>query len=97
VRLVMTFNHLGYHELEDLARPRGAADRAALAVSGDDPAAVAAVADLVNHLGFDPVPAGDLAASQALQPESAIFGIHLDAASMRRRLAERQQQPDQAA
>jgi 8-hydroxy-5-deazaflavin:NADPH oxidoreductase len=97
VRLVKTFNHLGYHQLEDLPRPRGAADRAALAICGDDPAAVAAVCALVDRLGFDPVPAGDLAASQALQPESAIFGIHLDAASMRRRLAEEQQQPDQAA
>ena len=92
-----TFNHLGYHQLEDLSRPRGAADRAALAVSGDDPDAVAAVADLVDRLGFDPVPAGHLAASCALQPGSVIFGTHLDAAGMRRRLTEEQQQPDQAA
>jgi len=97
VRLVKTFNHLGYHQLEDLPRPCGAADRAALADSGDDPAAVAAAAVLVDRLGFDPVPAGDLAASRVLQPESAIFGTHLDAAGMRRRLADEQQQPDQAA
>jgi 8-hydroxy-5-deazaflavin:NADPH oxidoreductase len=69
-RLVKTFNHLGYHQLEALPRPQGAADRAALAISGDDPQAVTVVADLVDRLGFDPVSAGDLAASHALQPES---------------------------
>jgi predicted dinucleotide-binding enzyme len=96
VRLVKTFNHLGYHQLEDLPRPRGAADRAALAISGDDPDAVATVADLVDHLGFDPIAAGHLAASHVLQPDSAIFGTGLAAATMQRHLAE-DQQPNRAA
>jgi len=96
VRLVKTFNHLGYHQLEDLPRPHGAADRAALAISGDDPDAVAVVADLVDRLGFDPCPAGDLAGSHALQPDSAIFGTGLDATGMQRHLAE-DQQPNRAA
>jgi 8-hydroxy-5-deazaflavin:NADPH oxidoreductase len=96
VRLVKTFNHLGYHQLEDLPRPRGATDRAALAISGDDPDAVAVVADLVDRLGFDPVPAGTLAGSHAVQPDSAIFGTGLDATGMQRHLAD-DQQPDRAA
>jgi 8-hydroxy-5-deazaflavin:NADPH oxidoreductase len=74
-RLVKTFNHLGYHQIEDLARPAAAPDRVALAICGDDPAAVAAVADFIDRLGFDPVPAGRLADSAALQPESVIFGV----------------------
>jgi len=84
---VKTFNHLGYHQIEDLARPAAAPDRVALAPSGDDPAAVAAVADFIDRLGFDPVPAGQLADSAALQPESVIFGAPLTAEAMRRRLA----------
>lgn len=82
-RLVKTFNHLGYHQMEDLARPAGSPDRAALAIAGDDPAAVEAVARLVDDLGFDPVPAGPLVDSDALEPGSAVFGQHLDAAAMR--------------
>ena len=82
-----TFNHLGYHQIEDLARPAAAPDRVALALSGDDPAAVTAVANFVDRLGFDPVPAGRLGDSAALQPESSIFGAPLTAEAMRRRLA----------
>ena len=68
-RLVKTFNHLGYHQIEGLARPAGAPDRAALAICGDDPATVAAVANFVDRLRFNPVPAGRLADSAALQHE----------------------------
>ena len=79
-----TFNHLGYHQIEDLARPAGAPDRAALAICGDDSAAVTAVANFVDRLGFDPVPAGRLADSAALQPESSIFGAPLTGLSAER-------------
>jgi 8-hydroxy-5-deazaflavin:NADPH oxidoreductase len=86
-RLVKTFNHFGYHQIEELARPAGAPDRVALAICGDDPTAVAAVANFVDRLGFDAVPAGRLADSAALQPESGVFGAPLTAEAMRRRLA----------
>jgi hypothetical protein len=42
--VVKALNHIGYHELEDRARPPGAPDRRAAGVAGDDPAAVAEVA-----------------------------------------------------
>jgi predicted dinucleotide-binding enzyme len=81
-RVVKTFNHLGYHQMEDLARPAGAPDRAALAVAGDDPGAVETVSAFVDRLGFDPVSAGPLARSAALQPETPVFGSHLSAEEM---------------
>ncbi|NMR18678.1 NAD(P)-binding domain-containing protein [Cellulomonas fimi] len=85
-RLVKTLNHLGYHQIEELARPAGSTDRAALAVAGDDPNAVATVARLIDRLGFDAVRAGTLHDSATMQPGSVIFGMHLGADSMRRAL-----------
>ena len=41
--VVKALNHIGYHELEDRARP-GTPDRRAAGVAGDDPAAVTAIA-----------------------------------------------------
>ncbi|GIJ29599.1 NADP oxidoreductase [Micromonospora qiuiae] len=76
-RLVKTVNHIGYHEIEELARPAGSPDRVALAVAGDDTGAVALVSQFIDDLGFDAVAVGGLAASAVLQPGSAIFGANL--------------------
>src|SRR6185437_15352354 len=56
--VVKALNHIGYHELEDRARPSGAPDRRASGLAGDDPAAVAAVAELTDRIGYDPVRLG---------------------------------------
>jgi 8-hydroxy-5-deazaflavin:NADPH oxidoreductase len=50
--VVKALNHIGYHELEDRARPAGGPDRRAAGVAGDDPSAVAAIAGLVDALGY---------------------------------------------
>jgi predicted dinucleotide-binding enzyme len=84
---VKALNHLSHRQIQQLARPVGAPDRAALGICGDDPTAVQSVADVVDRIGFDPVAAGDLGASAVLQPGSAAFGAALDAAAMRRLLA----------
>ncbi len=86
-RLVKTLNQLSYHQIESLARPAGSQDRTAIAVSGDDSEAVGLATTFVDRLGFDPVLAGNLRASSALQPESRLFGRSLDAGAMRRLLA----------
>lgn len=81
--LVKTFNRLGYHQLEELPRLTGTPGRPALAVAGDNPEAVDAAAQLVDELGFDPVPAGPLTNSSTLEAGAAVFGLHLDQHQMR--------------
>jgi 8-hydroxy-5-deazaflavin:NADPH oxidoreductase len=72
--VVKALNHIGYHELEDLARPVAALDRRAVGVAGDDPAAVATIAGLVDRIGYDPLRLESLRAGRVLQPGGPVFG-----------------------
>lgn len=85
--LVRSFNHMGYHEIEQEARPHGDPDRRALAVAGDDAKARALVATFIDRLGYDPVDAGPLAASRRFGVGTPIFGAGFGHAEMVRLLA----------
>jgi predicted dinucleotide-binding enzyme len=85
-RVVKALNHVGYHDLEDRARPAGQPGRIAIAIAGDDAADVAAVAFLIDRLGFDPVLAGPLAEGVRFQPGTELFGADVDAHEVRARL-----------
>ena len=82
-RVVRSLNHLGYHEIDGAARPRGDADRRAMAVAGDDPAARAAVAGFIDRIGFDPVDAGPLSTARAFAIGSPVFGAVLNQDDLR--------------
>jgi predicted dinucleotide-binding enzyme len=75
--VVKALNHIGYHELEDRARPPGTPDRRAAGVAGDDPEAAAAIAGLVDQIGYDPVLLDSLRAGWVLQPGGPVFGAVL--------------------
>jgi len=78
--VVKALNHIGYHELEDRARPTGAADRQAAGVAGDDARSVAVIAELVDQLGYDPVTLAGLRAGRVLEPGGPVFGVVLERA-----------------
>jgi predicted dinucleotide-binding enzyme len=84
--VVKSLNHLGYDELETGRRRRGTPGRIAIAAAGDDRAAVAAVLQLMDRLGFDAVDAGPLEAGVALQPEGAVFGVSYSSIELSRLL-----------
>ena len=56
--------------------PRARRMRAA-GVAGDDPAAAAAIAGLIDRIGYDPVRLESLRAGRALQPGGPVFGAVL--------------------
>ena len=58
--VIKAFNNIYASRLLESGRPKGAASRIALPVSGDDQAAKAIVLKLVDELGFDGVDAGKL-------------------------------------
>ena len=86
--VVKAFNGIYAQHLLDAGRPAGAADRRALPVAGDDPAATQRVIALLDELGFDGVDAGPLDESWRLQPGTPVYGASADADGIRRLLGE---------
>jgi predicted dinucleotide-binding enzyme len=72
-RVVKSLNQLGYHELDEHHRPKGAPARVAVGAAGDDRLAVREVMRLVDRLGFDPVDVGPLENGLALEPDGSPF------------------------
>ena len=74
--VVKAFNHMGYHDLDEGHRPAGTPGRKAIAIAGDDAAALSEIATLVDALGFDPVRLATLADGIRLEPGSELFGAN---------------------
>ncbi len=73
--VVKAFNHMGYHDLDELGRPAGDPDRRAIAVAGPR-AAGETVMGLIDDVGFDPLYIGGLPEGVRLQPFSPAFGAN---------------------
>ncbi|MFI1705099.1 NADPH-dependent F420 reductase [Streptomyces griseoruber] len=72
-QVVKAFNNIDFVRLFSSARPVGADDRSALPVAGDDAAAKAQVAELLDALGYDAVDTGSLADSWRSEPGTPVY------------------------
>ncbi|MFF3562346.1 NADPH-dependent F420 reductase [Streptomyces sp. NPDC002574] len=72
--VVKAFNNIFFRHLAVLARPKGSPERTTLPVAGDDPAAVAHAAELLDLLGYDALAYGTLADSWRSQPGTPVYG-----------------------
>jgi predicted dinucleotide-binding enzyme len=81
-RLVKSLNQLGYHQLEESQRPKGAPDRIAIGAAGDDRLAVKKVMRLLDRLGFDAVDAGPLKNGVTLEPDGSPIATTYNAAQL---------------
>jgi hypothetical protein len=86
--VIKAFNNILAQSLLEKGVPRGTTGRIALSVAGDSLDAKAAVVRLVDDLGFDPVDGGELDASWRQQPGTPAYCRDLEAAALRRALAE---------
>jgi predicted dinucleotide-binding enzyme len=89
-RVVKAFNTMFWETLRDEGRPdASAADRLAVFLAGDDPAAKAVVSDLIATVGFAPVDTGSLAEGGRLQePGSPIYDEPMTPREARRTLVQ---------
>jgi 8-hydroxy-5-deazaflavin:NADPH oxidoreductase len=86
--VVKAFNTIYAEHLMKNGKPKGAPERIALPVAGDDAAAKRKVMNLVDELGFDPVDAGSLEESWRQQPDTPVYAKDFDAEGVRRALEE---------
>jgi 8-hydroxy-5-deazaflavin:NADPH oxidoreductase len=87
-RVVKAFNTIPAARLRDDGHPELAPDdRPAIPIAGDDEAAKATVAALVDELGFTAVDHGALADGRAQQPGAEVYGAELTARDARAVLA----------
>lgn len=83
-RIVKAFNHMGYHDLHDHAKPADAPGRKAIAIAGDRDSDLAEASSIVDDFGFDPLAIGPLTNGIRLEPGSEAFGAAVDAIELRR-------------
>jgi predicted dinucleotide-binding enzyme len=86
-KVVKAFNHIYAAELTTHGQPRGTENRRALAIAGDDAAAKATVARLIDQFGFDTVDAGPLREGWRIQRDTPGYGPRRTAEELRRDLA----------
>lgn len=76
--VVKGFSTVFFRHLPQLARPAGAPDRSAVPIAGDSATAKAAVAILIDSLGFDAYDVGPLVESRRFAPGTPAQLAHLD-------------------
>ncbi|GLZ41595.1 hypothetical protein Acsp05_52190 [Actinokineospora sp. NBRC 105648] len=86
--VVKAFNNIGAASLFENGKPAGSPGRIALPISGDDAAAKAVVAGVIEEIGFDVVDVGPLSESWRQQPGTPGYGADFGAERLRVALGE---------
>jgi hypothetical protein len=86
-KVVKAFNHIYAAELTSHGQPAGTPNRRALVIAGNDDAAKATVARLIDEFGFDAVDAGPLKEGWRIQRDTPGYGPRRTAEELRRDLA----------
>jgi len=76
--VVKAFNHIFASAITGDAQSAGTAERRALIVAGNDPAAKAAVSEFIDAIGFDVLDIGGLAESWRIQAGTPAYGPRRD-------------------
>ncbi len=95
-KVVKAFNHIYAAQLTTDGTPRGSKNRRALVIAGDDAAAKATVARLLDDFGFDTVDAGPLKEGWRIQRDTPGYGPRRNAEELRRDLAAAKRYRDKA-
>jgi predicted dinucleotide-binding enzyme len=85
--VVKAFNHIYARQITTDGTPPGTRNRRALAIAGDDAAAKAQVAELIDGFGFDVVDVGPLPESWRIQPGTPGYVKQMDAEGLSEALA----------
>ncbi|MBO0486687.1 NADPH-dependent F420 reductase [Vagococcus fluvialis] len=75
--VVKAFNHMGYHDLEEVIYQEDGQERKAIAYATDDIGAGNQVAKLIENFGFDSLNLGELSRGVILEPGYPPFGANL--------------------
>jgi 8-hydroxy-5-deazaflavin:NADPH oxidoreductase len=86
-KVVKAFNHIYAAALTTDGQPQGTRDRRALAIAGNDAAAKATVAKLIDEFGFDTVDIGPLKESWRIQRDTPGYGPRRTASELAEDLA----------
>ena len=86
--VIKAFNNILATSLLEKGVPKGKVGRIALSVAGDSSEAKAAVLQLIDDLGFDPIDGGNLDNSWRQQTGTPAYCQDLEAAALRRALAD---------
>jgi 8-hydroxy-5-deazaflavin:NADPH oxidoreductase len=86
-KVVKAFNHIYAAQITTDGRPAGTPNRRGLVIAGNDPAAKATVAKLLDEFGYDAVDAGPLSESWRIQRDTPGYGPRRAADELRKDLA----------
>ena len=86
-QVVKAFNAIMAKDLAADGRPQGDPERRGLPFAGDDEAAKAIVAGMIDAFGFDPVDVGPLAEGWRFERARPVYCVPMDAKAMQEQLA----------